>query len=31
MSEDEAFIDIAIELSKKAIHPYGSIIVKKKS
>lgn len=28
MSEDEKFIDIAIELSKKAIYPYGAIIVK---
>lgn len=28
MSEDEKFIDIAIELSKKAVYPYGAIIVK---
>ena len=28
MSEDEKFIDIAIELSKKAFYPYGAIIVK---
>lgn len=28
MNEDEKFIDIAIELSKKATYPYGAIIVK---
>lgn len=28
MSEDEKFIDIAIELSKKAYYPYGAIIVR---
>lgn len=28
MNEDEKFIDIAIELSKKAVYPYGAIIVK---
>ena len=28
MSEDKKFIDIAIELSKKAFYPYGAIIVK---
>lgn len=28
MMEDEKFIDIAIELSKKALYPYGAIIVK---
>ena len=28
MNEDEKFIDIAIELSKKAFYPYGAIIVK---
>lgn len=28
MNEDEKFIDIAIELSKKAIYPYEAIIVK---
>lgn len=28
MNEDEKFIDIAIELSKKAYYPYGAIIVK---
>lgn len=30
MNEDEKFIDMAIELSKKAIYPYGAIIVKKR-
>lgn len=28
MNDDEKFIDIAIELSKKSIYPYGAIIVK---
>ena len=28
MNEDEKFIDIAIELSKKATYPYGAIIVR---
>lgn len=28
MSEDEKFIDIAIEISKKAKYPYGAIVVK---
>lgn len=28
MNEDEKFIDIAIDLSKKAYYPYGAIIVK---
>lgn len=28
MMNDEKFIDIAIELSKKAFYPYGAIIVK---
>lgn len=28
MNEDEKFIDIAIELSKKAYYPYGAIIVR---
>ena len=28
MSEDEKFIDIAIELSKKAYYPYGAIAVR---
>lgn len=28
MNEDEKFIDIAIEISKKAKYPYGAIVVK---
>lgn len=28
MNDDEKFIDIAIELSKKSMYPYGAIIVK---
>lgn len=28
MNEDEKFIDMAIELSKKAFYPYGAIIVR---
>ncbi len=28
MNNDEKFIDIAIELSKKSMYPYGAIIVK---
>ena len=28
MSEDEKFIDMAIEISKKAKYPYGAIVVK---
>lgn len=28
MSEDEKFIDIAIDISKKAKYPYGAIVVK---